>query len=98
MRADVTLTIVQSGTSVTGISRIVVRSVTAAACQALVGFTIGDPFSGTVTGQFPDGTGTFSVTTPSGGAVTASYANGRMTGTAVDSGDDPGTFIVSRQQ
>ena len=98
VRADVTLTIVQSGTSVTGISRIVVRSVSLAACQALVGFTIGEPFSGTVTGQFPDGTGTFSVATPSGGAVTASYANGRMTGTTVDSGDDPGTFTVSRQQ
>ena len=49
-------------------------------------------------GQFPNGTGTISVTTPSGGAVTGSYANGRITGTAVDSGGDPGTFIVSRQQ
>jgi len=98
VRADVTLTIVQSGTSVTGISRIFVRSVSLAGCQELVGFTIAEPFSGTVTGQFPNGTGTVSVTTPSGGAVTGSYANGRMTGTAVDSGGDPGTFIVSRQQ
>jgi hypothetical protein len=97
VRADVTLTIVQSGTSITGISRLIVRSASSGECQPLVGFTIGEPFSGTVTGQFPNGSGTISITTPSGSAVTGSYANGRMTGTAVDSGGDPATFIVNRQ-
>ncbi len=77
--------------------RTVVRSVTTSGCQPLVGFTIGEPFSGTVTGQFPDGTGTFSVTTPSGGGLTGNYANGRITGTARDSGGDAGTFVLTRQ-
>ena len=98
VRGDLTLTIVQSGTSVTGISRIIVRSVTGAGCQALVGFTLGEPFAGTITGQFPNGAGTFSVTAPSGAVVSGSYANGRMTGTVFDPEDPPpSTFIVNRQ-
>jgi hypothetical protein len=98
VRADLTLTIVQSGTSVTGIVRTIVRSVSMSDCQPLVGFTIGEPFSGTVTGQFPDGAGIFSITTPGGSAASGNYANGRMTGTATDGSDDPpATFIVTRQ-
>ena len=97
VRADVSLTIIQSGTSLTGIVRLIVRSVTVSGCQPLVGFTIGEPFSGTVTGQFPDGTGTISLTTPSGSAVTGSYANGRITGSVLDSGGDTATVVITRQ-
>jgi hypothetical protein len=97
VRADVSLTIIQSGTSLTGIVRLIVRSVTVSDCQPLVGFTIGEPFSGTVTGQFPDGTGTLSLTTPSGSAVTGSYANGRITGSVLDSGGDTATVVMTRQ-
>jgi hypothetical protein len=97
VRADISLTIVQSGTSITGISSVFVRSVTIAGCQELVGFTIAEPFTGTVTGSFPNGSGTFNGVSPSGGSFSGTYANGRMTGTAVDSGDDPANFIATRQ-
>ena len=92
-----TVTFVQSGTSVTGILRNIVRSVSTSGCQPLVGFSFVEPFSGTVTGQFPNGAGTFSVVTPSGSGASGNYANGRMTGTSRDGGGDPGTFVLTRQ-
>jgi hypothetical protein len=97
VRADVTLTLVQSGTSVTGISSIFVRSVTIASCQGLVGLTIAESFTGTVTGSFPNGSGTHNGVSPGGSSFSASFANGRMTGTSIDSGGDAGTFIMTRR-
>jgi hypothetical protein len=95
--ADVSMTVVQSGTTVTGIFRINIRSVSNIECQGLVGYGLGEPFTGTVTGSFPNGAGTISFVTPGGGSFTGTYANGRITGTFVDSGDDPVPVVLTRQ-
>ena len=97
MTVDGSATFVQSGTTVTGIFRINIRSVSNIQCQPLVGYGLGDPFTGTVTGSFPNGAGTISFVTPSGGSFTGTYANGRMTGTLIDSGDDASTIVLIRQ-
>ena len=102
IKTDISATIVQSGTSVTGILRSTFRIATG--CPGLVGFGFSEPFVGTVTGQFPNGSGTFSVTTTGGGdeytVVNGSYANGRMTGTFTSVESDStstGTFVINRQ-
>ena len=95
--ADVSMTVVQSGTTVTGIFRLNIRSVSKIECQPLVGYGLGDPFTGTVTGSFPNGAGTISFVTPGGGSFTGTYANGRITGTFMDSGDDPVPVVLTRQ-
>ncbi len=95
--ADISMTVVQSGTTVTGIFRLNIRSVSNIECQPLVGYGLGDPFTGTVTGSFPNGAGTISFVTPGGGSFTGTYANGRITGTFIDSGDDPVPVVLTRQ-
>jgi Fibronectin type III domain len=99
---DITATIVQSGTSVTGLLRSTVRI--APRCAGLVGFAFSQPFVGTVTGQLSNGSGTFSATTTGGGGdsttISGNYANGRMTGTAISVEDgvtSTSTFAMNRQ-
>jgi hypothetical protein len=94
LRSDVTVTLVQSGTNLSGHLQSAVR--VAPACAELVGFTFGEPINGTVTGALATGTGTFSAATPTG-TITGSYANGRMTGTLAIDGEAGGTFTLNRQ-
>jgi hypothetical protein len=91
--ADVTATIVQSGASLTGILSNVIRVATG---PAFIGFTFTEPFSGTVTGSLADGSGNFSITTPSA-TVTGTFANGRLTGSIVVQEGGGGTVIMRRQ-
>jgi hypothetical protein len=95
--ADISLTIVRSGSTVTGIFRLNIRSVGNPECQPLVGYGLGDPITGTVTGPFPDGAGTISFTTPGGGSFSGTYGNGRITGTVTDSAGDPLPVSLTRQ-
>jgi hypothetical protein len=96
MRLDITTTLVQSGTSVTGILTNTIR--VAPNCPTAVGFTLSEPLSGTVTGSLADGSGTFTVTTGTTGMVTGSFANGRMTGTISVIGEEgTGTVTMHRQ-
>jgi len=96
LRSDITTTLVQSGTTVTGILTNTIR--VAPNCPEAVGFTLSEPLSGTVTGSLADGSGTFTVTTGTTGMVTGSFANGRMTGTISQIGEEgTGTVTMNRQ-
>lgn len=97
LQLDFLGTLVQSGSSVTGIGTITVR--VAAACPGFVGFTDTQPIAGTATGSLMNGSGTFTATLGMGddsGTIVATFSNGRMTGTFLAEGTT-GTFSINRQ-
>lgn len=94
VRADVTITFVQSGASVYGILVGVLR--VAGTCTPLLGFTFTETFTGTATGSLVDGTGTVSLTGSTGSTVTGTFSNGRLTATTAGE-DGSGTLILTRR-
>ena len=96
MRLDLTLRMVQTGNSISGFSTYTIRE--EGTCTGLRGYTGSATLTGTVTGSLASGSGTFTGTsTDDGGTgITATFTNGRMTGT-LNSPDGPGTFVVNRQ-
>jgi hypothetical protein len=96
LRLDLEGTFVQSGASVSGFVTSTVR--VAPNCPSWIGvFSITESLSGTATGSLADGSGNFTIRTPTA-SVTGSFANGRMTGTVTPL-DEPGigTMAMNRQ-
>jgi len=98
LRLDITATLVQSGSNVTGIGTITVRA--APNCTEAVGISDTQPITGTVNGSLASGAGTFTATTGTGdetGVISGTFANGRMTGTLTFLDGATGTFAMNRQ-
>lgn len=100
MRLDLTLTLVQSGSNVTGIGMITI-SQASPACSDVIGFRDAFTPSGTTTGTLASGSGTFTAIYNAGtedeGRVSGSFDNGRMTGSLAISDGTTGTFTTNRQ-
>jgi hypothetical protein len=94
IRIDVSATIVQSGSSFTGILNSTIRI--APACPQFVGFVLTEPITGTATGSLADGAGNFTISTGDA-TVTGTFANGRITGTVTVSDGGTGTVVLRRQ-
>jgi hypothetical protein len=95
---DVTATLVQSGNSVTGFATLIFRS--SSGCVDIVGLSDTDSLAGTATGSLASGSGTITLVLGGSGGdagtLTATFANGLMTGTVV--GDDGTATVTLRRQ
>jgi hypothetical protein len=98
LSVDLTMTVVQMGDSVTGVTK---STVTAAPnCPDGVGFSSEVPFTGTATGSLATGSGTITAAFASGagtGTFNGTFAGGRMSGTVNYPDGAAGTFAVNRR-
>jgi hypothetical protein len=100
LRLDLDMSLVQSGSSVSGIVGVTIRAA-APRCNDAIGFTDTQITSGTVSGTFASGSGSFTAVTNAGTEdeirINGTFADGRMTGSLAAADGATGTFTANRQ-
>jgi hypothetical protein len=99
LRLDLELTLVQSGSNLSGIATITFRS--EGTCTGFNGLRDSQNASGTVSGTLGSGSGSFTILAAAGTedevTFSGTFANGRMTGTLAVVDGATGTFAANRQ-